>query len=263
MSEDPPLVRLEVADGVATVTLSSPGNRNALSAELLTQLGGHLATVEEDEAVRVVVLTGEGPVFSSGADLKDMLRRSPAAATARLADVIERLWHSPRPVVCRLNGPARAGGVGLLASCDVVVAAHDVTFSFTEVRIGVVPAIVAVPVLRRLPPAVACHLFLTGDVVDAARARDIGLVNLVSPPGDLDVAVDRVVDQLMRAAPGALAATKALTRTVLELSVADGLAAMAQLSARTFAGAEGREGLRAFVERREPSWVPENRRRNP
>ena len=252
-------MRLEVTGDVATVVLDSPANRNALSSALLTQLQAQLRAAVDDGDVRVVVLTGEGTVFSSGADLKELLSGAPEAATAPLADVLDLLWHSPTPVVARLNGPARAGGVGLAAACDIVVAPPDVTFSFTEVRIGVVPAIIAVPVLRRLPQATALQLFLTGEVFDAVRARELGLVNVVAEaPGEdeLDAAVADVVDALLRGAPGALATAKELTRAVPAVSFTEGLRAMSDLSAATFAGPEGREGIAAFAEKRAPAWVP-------
>jgi len=253
-------VRLEVAGDVATVVLDSPANRNALSSALLTQLQEQLRAAIDDNDVRVVVLTGEGTVFSSGADLKELLAGpGPEASTTALAEVLDLLWHSPTPVVARLNGPARAGGVGLAAACDIVVSPPDVTFSFTEVRIGVVPAIIAVPVLRRLPQATALQLFLTGEVFDAARARELGLVNVVADgPGEdeLDSAVGGVVEALLRGAPGALATAKQLTRAVPALSFADGLRAMTDLSAAAFAGPEGREGIAAFAEKRPPAWVP-------
>ena len=254
-----PLVRLQVTGSVATVLLDSPANRNALSTALLTQLVERLGEAVADDAVRVVVLTGAGTVFSAGADLKELLAAEPGATTSGLGDVLELLWHSPVPVVARLNGPARAGGVGLLAACDIVVAPPDVTFSFTEVRIGVAPAVISVPVLRRIPFAAAMHLFLTGEVFDADRARELGLVSVVADgPGAeyLDAAVAGVVDGLLRAAPGAVATTKRLIREVPAMSFADGLAAMTELSTRTFAGPEGREGIAAFAERRPPAWVP-------
>jgi methylglutaconyl-CoA hydratase len=252
------LVRLHIEDAVATVTLDSPANRNALSSALLTQLEAHLRTAIADDDARVVVLTGTGPAFCAGADLKELRSAAPQATTASLGAVIDLLWHSPLPVVARLNGPARAGGLGLLAACDVVVAPEAVTFSFTEVRIGVAPAIVAVPVLRRLPQAAALRMFLTGEVVDAAGARELGLVDVVADDAaeGLDAAVAGVVDSLLRGAPGALAVTKRLVREVPGLSVADGLAAMTELSARTFAGDEAREGIAAFAEKRPPAWVP-------
>jgi methylglutaconyl-CoA hydratase len=257
--DGPPLVRLEVTGDVATVLLDSPANRNALSSGLLEQLEAHLRTAIADDGVRVVLLTGSGTVFSSGADLKELLSARPERTTGSMGQVLDLIWHSPTPVVARLNGPARAGGVGLAAACDVVVAPPDVTFSFTEVRIGVVPAIIAVPVLRRMPRAAALHLFLTGEVFDAARARELGLVNVVAgAPGEdeLDAAVADVVDGLLRGAPEALASAKRLTREVPGMSFADGLSAMTELSARAFAGPEGREGIAAFAEKRLPAWVP-------
>jgi len=181
---DEPLVRLEVADGVATVVLDSPHNRNALSRRLLNDLSSALAAATAHPGARVIVLTGAGTVFCSGADLKEQREANVAGGQAQpindLPAILMTLWTCPQPVVCRLNGPARAGGVGLLASCDLVVAPAEVTFSFTEVRLGLVPAIITVPLLRRIAPQALHRLFLTAEVFSAARAQDIGLVDAVA-----------------------------------------------------------------------------------
>lgn len=258
-----PLVRVEVARGVATVLLDSPGNRNALSRRLLADLAAALDEALAAPGARVLVLTGVGPAFCSGADLKE--QREPAgaglAALATLPAILGRLADAPLPVVCRLNGPARAGGIGLLAACDLVVAARDVSFSFPEVRLGVVPAIIAVPLLHRLPPQAAHRLFLTGEVFDADTAAALGLVDeLAEPgppdaPGGLDEAVRRVVALLLRGAPGALAGAKGLVRTVAAMPRDEAYAAMARLSAERFASPEGQEGIRALLDKRDPAWL--------
>ena len=148
------LVRTETAGAVATITLDSPANANALSTLLLTQLRAALAGALADPGIRVVVLTGAGRVFCAGADLKEALT-NPAGATGLMAGVLQLLWDSSTPVICRLNGAARAGGIGLVAACDIAIAPDQATFAFSEVRIGVVPAVISVPCLRRMPSRAA------------------------------------------------------------------------------------------------------------
>lgn len=247
------LVHFSVSDGVATITLDSPPNRNALSPALLTELSAGLAAAVADEAVRVIVLTHTGRVFCSGADLK-----ATAAATgagdmpiASVPAVLTALTESPKPVIARIGGPARAGGIGLIAACDLTLAARSATFAFTEVRLGVVPAVISRPVLPLLPRRAAQELFLTGEVFDAARAAEIGLLTRVVEDDDLDAEVARYAGLLALGAPGALAATKEL----LAAPPAD-YETLQRLSADRFAGPEGREGIAAFAEKRRPSWAP-------
>jgi methylglutaconyl-CoA hydratase len=158
--------------------------------------------------------------------------------------------------VARLAGPARAGGIGLVAACDIAVAARSATFAFSEVRIGVVPAVISATVLPRLLPRAAHELFLTGETFDAERAVAIGLLNTAVRAEDLDGEVRRYTDMLVRGAPNALAATKQMLRRPRPDSLAEDFAAMLELSAKHFAGAEGQEGIAAFREKREPNWVP-------
>lgn len=249
-----PLVRHEQAGGVATITLDSPHNRNALSSRLLGELDDALRLALAEPSVRVIVLTGSGPVFCAGADLKEQ-RSGNAPVTASFPDVLRLIWESPKPVVCRLNGTARAGGLGLVAACDFALAPDSASFAFTEVRLGVVPAIIAVTCLRRLDQRAAAEYFLTGEVFDARRAVEIGLLTRAVPAGDLDAEVARYTDMLLRGGPEALAATKRLVREVPLLSFDEGLRRMAELSAERFTSAEGQEGIRAFREKRPPSWV--------
>ena len=251
------LVHLDVAAGVATITLDSPANRNALSAQLRRELTAHLDTAIADDAVRVVVLDHTGRVFCAGMDLKES--RGAGAGGQGVNEfpaILERIWNSPKPVVAKLAGPARAGGVGLVAACDIAVAATEATFAFSEVRIGVVPAVISVTVLPRLLPRAAHELFLTGETFDAARAVTVGLVNACVPADGLDAEVARYVEMLRLGAPGALAATKELLRTPAEeVDLGSRFAAMQELSAGFFAGAEGQEGMAAFAGKRPPSWA--------
>ena len=221
------LVHLDVAAGVATITLDSPANRNALSAQLRRELLGHLDTALADDAVRVVVLGHTGRVFCSGMDLKES--RGAGAADQGVNEVptiLQRIWTAPKPVVAKVGGPTRAGGVGLVAACDIAVAATAATFAFSEVRIGVVPAVISVTVLPRLLPRAAHELFLTGETFDAARAVAVGLVNAAVPAEELDDEVARYVGMLRLGAPGALAATKEMLRAERPAALADQFAEM-------------------------------------
>jgi methylglutaconyl-CoA hydratase len=251
------LVHLHVDGGVATITLDSPANRNALSAQLRRELRDLLAATAVDERIRVVVLSHTGPVFCAGMDLKES--RGAGASDQGVNEfpqILELIWTHPKPVVGRLAGPARAGGVGIVAACDIAVAAEEISFAFTEVRIGVVPAVISVTVLPRLLPRAAHELFLTGETFDARRAVAVGLLNSAVPSERLDEEVRRYTDLLVLGAPSALAATKAMLRRGPAASMAEDFAAMLALSARHFAGPEGQEGIRAFAEKRPPSWAP-------
>lgn len=254
------LVHYAVDRGVATITLDSPGNRNALSKQLRGELKQHLTAAIDDDAVRVIVLDHTGPVFCAGMDLKEA-RGSGASdqGVNEFPQLLTQIMTSPKPVVAKLAGPARAGGVGIVAAADIAVAAEDATFAFSEVRIGVVPAVISIPVLPRLLPRAGHELFLTGEKFDAARAADIGLINSAVPADGLDAEVQRFVTALVAGGPQAVAATKELlrggTRTEdLEKSFND----MLGLSAQFFASAEGQEGITAFAEKRQPNWIPED-----
>jgi methylglutaconyl-CoA hydratase len=247
------VIDYRVAGGVATITLDSPSNRNALSFRLVEQLKEAVAAATADPAARVIVLTGTGPVFCSGLDLKE---QAAGGAVPDVAGVIHALWNGPKPTVARLNGPARAGGLGLVTACDIAIASAEATFAFTEVRIGVAPAMIAVTCLRRMDPRAAAEYFLTGETFDGVRAQEIGLVNRTVPLGELDATVDHYVDMLLRGAPEALTLAKRIPRLVPDLTVEDGLERMAALSAEKFASAEAAEGIAAFREKRNPSWYP-------
>ncbi len=250
-----PLVRTETTGAVSTVTLDSPHNANALSSTLLRQLRGALDAAMADPGVRVVVLTGEGKVFCAGADLKEAAV-NPTATAPLMAGIIQQLWESEKPVICRVNGAARAGGIGLIAACDIAIAVEQASFAFSEVRIGVVPAIISVPCLRRLSPRAAAEYFLTGEVFHARRAAEIGLITMAVVAEDLDEQTNRYAQLLLRGGPCALAATKDVLRAVLADNVTDGLAKMAALSGSFFASEEASEGRAAFIAKRDPSWVP-------
>jgi methylglutaconyl-CoA hydratase len=242
------LVHLAVQSGIATITLDSPANRNALSMQLQAELRDALERTTTDDEVRVVVLDHTGPVFCAGMDLTE-----PRDAINEFPRILERIWTHPKPIVAKLAGHARAGGIGLTAAADIAVAAHDATFAFTEVRLGVVPAVISVTVLPRLLPRAAHELLLTGEIFDAIRAVAVGLLNSAVPAEQLDAEVDRYTSMLVKGGPQALTLTKQLLQRA---HAAPDFAAMLDLSAARFASAEGQEGIRAFTEKRPASWVP-------
>jgi methylglutaconyl-CoA hydratase len=251
------LVRTATDRGVTTVTLDSPANRNALSTPLMRQLLAALAVAVADPAVRVVVLSHTGPVFCSGADLKETAAayESGRVPVEMLGDVLAAVWEFPKPVVARVAGPARAGGLGLIAAADIAVCAEPVTFAFTEVRLGVIPAVISATVLPRLAPRAAAELYLTGDTFDGRRAAEIGLVTTAVPADALDATVSRFCDALVRGGPLALAGTKQLLRRHPAESVRADLAELGARSAGYFRSDEGREGVAAFREKRPARWV--------
>ncbi|CAL9515085.1 enoyl-CoA hydratase family protein [Streptomyces sp. enrichment culture] len=233
--------------GVETLSLDAPERRNALSATLVGDLAAALADAGKDPGVRAVVLTHTGNTFSAGADLKDP--PDPSALVGLLRQIVEL----PKPVVARVTGHVRAGGLGLLAACDSGVASRAATFAFTEVRIGVAPAVISLPLLPRTDPRALARYYLTGERFDADEAARIGL--LTAAGEDVDDALAPVLDGLRRSAPEALAETKwLLTARVLETFDRDA-DALTALSARLFASAPAREGMTAFLERRDPEWV--------
>ncbi|MEU8231359.1 enoyl-CoA hydratase-related protein [Actinoplanes sp. NPDC048967] len=252
------LVRTVTAAGVTTVTLDSPANRNALSAQLMSELLAALGAALTDPAVRAVVISHTGPVFCSGADLKETAeaRESGRIPAELLADVLAAIWEFPKPVLARIAGPARAGGLGLIAAADLAVCARTATFAFSEVRLGVIPAVISATVLPRLAPRAAAELYLTGDVFDGARAAEIGLVTAAVEAEGLDAAVTAYTESLVRGGPLALAGTKQLLRRRPAETVRADLAELSERSAGYFRSAEGREGVAAFREKRPASWVP-------
>ncbi|GAA4903202.1 methylglutaconyl-CoA hydratase [Stackebrandtia albiflava] len=259
MQEDNPdeLVTYTVDRGVATVTLNSDANRNALSTPLMRQLLDRFSAAAEDPLVRVVVLSHAGRVFCSGADLKETAaaREAGEVPAALLTDVLAAMWEFDKPVVARVAGPARAGGLGLIAAADIAVCAAEATFAFTEVRIGVVPAVISATVLPRLRPRDAAEFYLTGAVFDGRRAESIGLVTRAVPAVDVDIAVAGYAEDLVRGAPGALAGAKRLLRAGRD-DIRTELSGLAKLSAEYFLSEEGREGVAAYAEKRDPAWLP-------
>jgi methylglutaconyl-CoA hydratase len=248
------VVQVEVSRGVATLTLDSPANRNALSRAMRAQLRTALTEALADDAVRVVALDHTGRVFCSGMDLSEAAGGSAQEQGVReFPELLELIWSAPKPVVAVVRGPARAGGVGLVAACDVVVAGASATFAFSEVRLGIVPAVISAVVLPRMVPHVAHRLMLTGEVFGAAAAATGGLVDLVAADDDVDIVLAGQLDALAAGAPAALAETK---RLLHERTTPLRFDPLLELSARYFASEEGQEGIASFREKRPARWVP-------
>lgn len=254
-------VRFETEGVIARVVLARPEVRNALNDEVMRSIAAALDRVCADAALRALVVTGEGKAFSAGADLEFMRRIALAGPDANKADAMEmgalfhRVAELPKPVIARVNGPAIGGGVGLLAACDIVVAAEEAFFQFSEVRLGLVPAVISPFCVRRMGAATARRLFLTGERFDAREAMRYGLVDVVVAAGDLDGAVAAIAEQLAQGGPGALAEAKKLIELVSNSPPRDVLSSTAECIARLRSGEEAQEGMKAFLEKRPPSWA--------
>ena len=251
-----------VRDGaVARLWLDRPEQHNALSVELLGSIAETFHTLAHDPAVRVVVLGGRGPSFCAGADIAVMKASANAsfeenlADAKRLAGLFAGVADFPKPVVARVHGNVLGGGVGLVCACDIVVASDDARFGLTEVRLGILPAIISPYVIRRLGDARARELMLTGERFDAAKALSIKLVHHVVPVAELDAKVEERVQAVLAGAPHAQMRIKMLLELWGEVGWEEYRAALPRTLAEVRSGDEAREGLAAFFEKRKPKWL--------
>jgi methylglutaconyl-CoA hydratase len=246
----------EIRNRAAWIRLNRPESRNALSTELLAELSTHLRTAVDDPGVRVVVLTGTGKAFCAGADLKS---QGSGVADGKskndFVEILKQMREGPKPVICAVNGHAFGGGIGLVAAADIAIAVRGAKFAFSEVRLGVIPAIISVVVLPKLGEHHAMRLFVTGERFSAAEALGYGLVHRVVEDCDLESAVQAEVDAIAKGAPNAVSAAKRLVREIPRLEPDDAYAVAAEKIAKLFASAEAAEGLAAFAQKRPPSWV--------
>lgn len=243
------LVHLDVADGVATITLDSEHNRNALSRQLVTELRDHLAAAEVDTDAKVVVLRSAHRVFCSGADLSEAAEGGMEEGAQALVDLQRTIAVSAKPVVVALAGPVRAGGLGLVGAADIVLATESVTFALTEVRLALAPAVISLSLLPRLAPRAASDVFLTGRAFDAAEAAAIGLVTRVVADGSLDEALADVLADLAKGYPQGFRETKALLNHDLVERLDRLGPEVAARSAQLFGSDEAREAMLAFLSR--------------
>jgi len=250
-------VETDLANGVLTVTLADEDNRNALSSRLTTELTEALDDADANPEVRVVVLTNRGRVFCAGADLSERSSGGSGSSSKPVdpTRLFGRFRESPKPYVGRIAGHCVAGGMGLAAAMDISIAIEEAKFGFTEVRIGVAPAIISVVCLPKIRPADAREAFLRGNRFLAPEAARMGLINAAVPVEELDAAVDAAVADLKAGGPEAIAAAKQLMARVPGMPIDEAFRWAGELSASLFRGEEAAEGMRAYLDKRPPSWT--------
>lgn len=255
MTGDDELVHLSTDGPIATITLDSPANRNALSRRLVAELTAHLTTADADADVRVILLTHTGGTFCAGADMGEAVDTGMEQGTRSLLALLRLIVAGSTPVVAVVRGHVRAGGVGLVGACDLALVTDDATFAFTEALLGLTPAIISLTTRSRLTDRDAARLYLTGIRFSGSEAARLGLVNESVAATDLDGRVNALTASLRKAAPQGLRETKALlNRPLLERLDRDG-PSLVSLSAQLFATAQAREAMTAFREKRPPSWA--------
>ncbi|MBK9740840.1 MAG: enoyl-CoA hydratase/isomerase family protein [Actinobacteria bacterium] len=254
-----PAATCDVEAGVATITLSRPESRNRLDAAGMAQVVEHLESCASDDAVRVVVLTGSGSTFCSGADLAAAASGDQGGFSGSgpmaMVDLLTALLDHPKPTIAKVQGHVAGGGNGLVAACDLAVASADARFAFSEMRLGVAPAVISVVCLQVMHRRDAQELFLTGERVDADRVLRAGLVTSVVPADALDAAVAGYAALLAEAGPEALRQAKDLLTRIPTLPRDAAFAEAARMSAALFSSSEAREGMTAFLEKRPPAWA--------
>ena len=248
------VVLYDVRRDAAWITLNQPERRNALSDELVAGLLDGLQRAIADTTVRAIVVTGAGTAFCAGADLKAG-GIAGGSGDSPFVTLLKTIWNAPKPIVGRINGHAFGGGVGLAAACDLTVAVDSAAFSFSEVRIGVIPAMISVVVLPKLGIQQAMWLFVTGERFTATRAVELGLIHRAVPADALDTAVDEILGMVRLGGPTAIREAKQLVRQIPSMSMDDGFAYTARKIGELFASEEAAEGMRAFVEKRKPHWA--------
>ena len=248
-------------DRIAMVTLRRPKVHNAFNAEVIRELTAVFRELNTDERLHAVVLTGEGASFSAGADISWMqetvsfTREQNLEDARRLAEMLQTIQDCACPVVARVNGSAFGGGVGLLAACDIVIAAEQARFALSEVKLGIAPAVIAPYVRRKIGESQARALFVTGERFSATRAMAMGLVHAVVPLEQLDTAVQSALNELLTGAPQAMRVCKQFALEIGTMDTEQALAYTTETIARLRVSEEGQEGLKAFLEKRQPGWI--------
>lgn len=248
----------DVSNHAAWITLNRPENRNALSATLVNELYDHLKAANQDDAVRSIVITGKDPAFCAGADLKNPPGSSEGGDQRAVSypEVLTTILESPKPVIAAVNGAAFAGGLGLVGASDIVITALDAQFSFSEVRIGVIPAVISVVCLPKLGTHHGMRLFITGARFSGHEAVQMGLAHQAVPREELEAAVNDELDMINLGGPIAVQECKRLVRRVQEMtSTQEAFEQTGEWSGRMFRSDEAAEGMAAFREKRKPSWV--------
>lgn len=254
-------ITVRTADRVARITLNRPEVHNAFNLQMLLDLQDAFGRLGADDNIRVVILTGAGKSFCAGADLEWMREiinysyEQNLEESNTVADLMENIYLCPKPTIARVNGAAIGGGTGLVAACDVAVAAESAKLSLSEVKLGLVPACISPYVIRRVGESRARELFLTGERLTGARAAEYGLVNRAVPDDELDAAVDELVEKLITSGPEAIATCKELLRRVPGRPIGEIKGYTAECIAKMRVSDEGQEGMAAFFEKRKPKWA--------
>jgi methylglutaconyl-CoA hydratase len=251
-----------LTQGVALIWLNRPDVRNAMNDVMIRELTDAIGAAQDDDEVRVIVLAGRGQAFCAGGDLdwmrkaREMTPEQAKQDSDRLAGVMRRLHEGGKPSVARVHGPAFAGGMGLVAACDIAVVSHEAKFCLSEVKLGLIPSMISPYVIKCMGERMARRWFLTGEVFDAAEAYRMGFVQELASAEELDATVNAIVGQLLLGAPRAMGECKQLIADVAGRPIDDGLQAeTAARIARLRAGDEAQEGISAFFEKRRPNWV--------
>ena len=254
------LIGTELESGVLTVTLQDEENRNALSVGLTSELTETLDEAEENPDVRVIILTNRGRVFCAGADLSERSSHKESKSSTKPIDPLQifgRFRESSKPYIGKINGHCVAGGMGIAAAMDISIATEEAKFGFTEVRIGVAPAMISVLCLPKMRPAEASEAFLRGNRFSASEAARMGLINAAVPANEIDTVIQEIVSDIKAGGPEAIAAAKQLTVRVPQMQVEEAFTWTSKLSANLFKGEEAQEGMRAYLDKRPPSWINE------
>lgn len=253
-------IQVRVDGRVGRVSLNRPQVRNAFNAPMIDEIRGAFAELAKDTRVRAVVLDGHGPSFSAGADVNwmraslDFTERENLEDARRMSDMFDAIDSFPKPIVCRVHGAALGGGMGLMAVSDIVVAAHDSVFGFTEAKLGILPAVISRFVIPKIGQSWARALYMTAERFGPEVAQQLGLVHWIAQPEQLDDVVDEKVRELLTSGPQAVQEAKKLIQACIQLPPPELRDETARWIAERRSSDEGQEGLRAFLERREPSW---------
>jgi methylglutaconyl-CoA hydratase len=249
------------SDAVTTVTLNRPSIHNAFDEALISELKACFEALSTDDSVRIIVLTGAGKSFCAGADLDWMKRVAKYGWKENLADahglhrLLEAIYECPKATIARVNGAAIGGGAGLVAACDIAVASEDAKFAFSEVRLGIAPAVISPFVVQKIGIGAARAKFVTGERFSVKEALGIGFIDQIVPAAELDSAIKQLTESLLKCGPHAIAATKALLRNIAGKSPAECAEITAETIATLRTSAEGQEGIRAFLEKRKPDFA--------
>ncbi len=255
-------IETQLTQGIAVIWLNRPELRNALNNLMIGEIADAVSLAIDDDDARAIVLAGRGKAFCAGADLNWMKTAGQMSAeearqdSGNLANLLRLLYESPKPTVARVHGAAYAGGMGLVSACDIAIASHDARFCLSEVKLGMIPAMISPYVLKAMGERHARRFFLSAEVFDAAEAYRIGFVNDLAAPEELDGTINALLGHLLLGSPSALAETKRLIRDMVGQEITDELTSdTAARIAKARASADGQEGIAAFFEKRTPAWV--------